>query len=40
MDDMEAAQRLLEMGVDDPMALVHGAARWGSVEIRDNAAGR
>src|SRR5215210_918380 len=35
MDAIEAAQRLLDMGVADPIALVKGAVRWGAVEIRD-----
>ncbi len=39
MDAIEVAQRLLGMGVDDPMALVKGAVRWGAVEIREAAAG-
>ncbi len=39
MDAIEAAQRLLEMGIEDPMALVKGAVRWGAVEIREAAAG-
>jgi hypothetical protein len=34
LDAIEAAQHLLEMGVEDPMALVKGAVQWGSVEIR------
>ncbi len=40
MDAIEAAQRLLDMGVEDPMALVKGAVRWGAVEIRDSSVGR
>ncbi len=36
MDAIEAAQRLLDMGVDDPMAWINGAVRWGLVEIRDS----
>ena len=39
MDAIEVAQWLLGMGVDDPMAMVNGAVRWGAVEIREAAAG-
>jgi len=39
MDAIEVAQHLLDMGIEDPMALVKGAVQWGAVEIRDAAAG-
>ena len=39
MDAIEVAQHLLDMGVEDPMALVKAAVQWGAVEIREAAAG-
>ncbi len=39
MNAIEVAQHLLDMGIEDPMALVNGAIRWGAVEIREAAAG-
>ena len=36
-DPVEAAERMLELGIGNPLHLIDAARQWGVVEIREDA---
>lgn len=37
-DAIEVAERLLQLGIENPLHLIQAARQWGVVEIRQNTA--